>query len=91
MSQPTSGPVNAVPPDPGDRVSDSPSTLGEGVCEPPPPPTLSDGLTDSEGDTLSDGLTDSEGDTLSDGLTDSEGEGLALSQFVRSVVPSVEK
>jgi hypothetical protein len=90
MSHPTSGPVNAVPPDPGDRVSDSPSTLGEGVCE-PPPPTLSDGLTDSEGLTDSDGLTDSEGDTLSEGLTDPEGEGLSLSQFVRSVVPSVEK
>jgi hypothetical protein len=94
-SQPTSDPVNAVAPGPGDCDPDSPRTLGDLSTDSEGDTlsdgeTLSEGLTDSEGDTLSDGdtlsegLTDSEGDTLSDGETLS----LGLGQFKRSVVPS---
>jgi hypothetical protein len=50
MSQPSSAPVKAAAPAPGARVPDSPSTEVEGLIDPPPPPTFSEGLTDSDGE-----------------------------------------
>jgi hypothetical protein len=78
ISQPSSGPVNAVPPGPGVLVPAPPSTLVDGVVVPPPPPMLG-------GDEVV--VPPGGGE---DCVPLGEGVSVGLGQSIRAVVPSAE-